>query len=289
MGAVSTARGGLPSRRRRLRRQATGGSIRPMLCNALLLLLAGCPESPTGGATVDAAQNNTPQGDQAGGEPIDGSVEPPPTGEGSGGGGKPSSDSFAVVDGKGVTLSGEAVYPGEQSGTWRLVVLDLPNEGAPGLLLSQSIPKSGEFSFTAPKGYGEIHLVAFVDLDGDGPTGTDPAGTVAVEVSGDDIDGLSITIADEPDLGELTPNMPGPHSGAGDPPPEGEPQEGKQPSPDPDAAPPPLGDGADVTEEPPPLGHGADVAEEPPFPPDDPGGDPVPDSEVTPPGGEATE
>lgn len=265
-------------------------------------MLAGCPESPPSDTPGDAGLNTTQQGSQPTGEPIDGTVEPPPEGEGAGGN-NPSSSSFAVKEGKGVEISGSARYGGEQGGTWRLDVLDLPDEGAPGLLLSQSIPDGGAFSFTAPQGYGEVHLVAFVDIDGDGPSGTDPAGTIAVEIEGADIDGLSISLSDEPDLGKLTPNMPGPHSGAGAPPPEGEPPEGERPpedgeappDPDPDAAPPdsPIHEPAPDD---PPLGHGAEVPEDPaPLPHGTPGDVPPPEvapeqgGETPPPDDEASE
>ena len=59
--------------------------------------------------------------------------------------------------------------------------------------------------FQAPSNTGEVSLVAFVDVDEDGPSPTDPAGRADIEIAEETLADLRIDLSDEPELGDLTP------------------------------------------------------------------------------------
>lgn len=183
-------------------------------CSALLLLTA-CPETTPPEAT--------PGGD-APGAGAPGEAGAPP-GEGAAGpmGKRPEEARFTVVEGEGVVFSGTVSYPGDKKGSIRLDFLTQEGNQPPNLVHAVSLPKLGEFSVELPKDYGQLHVVAFIDVDGDGPNASDPAALATLTVGVEPITGVALALSDTPDLGALTPGSNGAAPGEGAPAGEGAP------------------------------------------------------------------
>jgi len=193
---------------------------------ATLLILAGCPDpNPTGSYTAGGAAEGAAAG-AAGGA---GGAAPPP------GGTRPDDARFKLGPDEGVGMTGTLSYAGEKTGRLQLDFLARDPDQPPRLVHTVQMKGPGPWTTRVPKDYGPIYVVAFIDIDGDGPSATDPAAATMepVVVGGEDLTGVDLTLSDTPDLGELTPG------GGGKPPqPEGPPADG---APAPDAAPAPEG------------------------------------------------
>ena len=164
-----------------------------MLTHLMFLMLAGCPD-PTTAADL--------------GNPGPGGGAPGPGGQGTEGapqGPPPEPGSFNMEEGAGVTVSGTLRYTGEAKGMVRIDVLRKEEDAPPQLLHVEKLDGPGEFSFQAPSNTGEVSLVAFVDVDEDGPSPTDPAGRADIEIAEETLADLRIDLSDEPELGDLTP------------------------------------------------------------------------------------
>ncbi len=119
---------------------------------------------------------------------------PPHQGATAGSAGAGEGDAFPAYEGERVTISGTIAYDGEG-----LVDIDLfkSDPEAPGgrSIAGKLKLKPGSFSFTAPKDFGKLELEAFVDVDGDGPSASDPVGRYEdnpLTVGSDDIDGVVV-------------------------------------------------------------------------------------------------
>lgn len=193
----------------------------------VLLLLAGCPDpSVSTDAGEGKAGGPAPTAPLA---PPDGAVAPPPEGAPAGApggvpgelppppaGGVRPDNVFQVTSGQSVKISGTVSYSGTRTGDLRVDFLK-SNVGAfPELAHSITLPKPGPFEVEAPKGYGELSVVAFLDADGNGPSEGEPAARIegTITVADADITGLSLTLSDAPNLGDLKP----PGAGGGKPP-----------------------------------------------------------------------
>ncbi len=161
----------------------------------ILLLLAGCPESP----------ENLPDGSpvaQTEQIPGDPSVQPP------GVGGEvpdPKSTQFKVDPEDGLTLSGTLIYTGKQTGTVLLQVLTIEANQPPSLVHHEEFEAPSDFSVVAPKNLGAARLISFLDTDDNGPSATDPAAMISIEIGTQSQSHLSLVLLDEPDLGDMTP------------------------------------------------------------------------------------
>jgi hypothetical protein len=186
---------------------------RVFTCVSMALLLAGCPESPG------------PEGPGGEGPGAGGPGGPPPGGPGAGGPeGRPDNAHFDVAEGEGVTLSGTMSYDGEQAGSIRLDFLVIDAGGtAPKLMHAESLNEMGAWSLDVPKDFGELIVVGFIDADADGPSPTDPAATVTLDVAGENMPDIELKLVDDPDLGTLTPGVHGGPGADGEAPPEGGP------------------------------------------------------------------
>jgi hypothetical protein len=103
-----------------------------------------------------------------------------------------------------VRVSGTLTWAGEETIDVDLFTLDVEQPGGRRLLGKLKKPP-GPFSIDVPVEYGTIEIEAFVDLDGDGPSPTDPtaqAGQIALD--GGPITGVSLTLS----LGSRTPPSP---------------------------------------------------------------------------------
>ena len=165
----------------------------PMLTHLMFFMLAGCPD-PTTAADL--------------GNPGPGGGAPGPGGAGTEGapqGPPPEPGNFSLDDGAGVTVSGTLKYTGEAKGGVRIDVLRKEDDAPPQLLHVEKLDAPGAFSFQAPSNTGEVSLVAFVDVDDDGPSPSDPAGRADIEIAEETVGELVIDLSDEPELGDLTP------------------------------------------------------------------------------------
>jgi len=118
--------------------------------------------------------------------------------------------------GEGVSVQGSVSYAGEvPGGAVRIDVLTQVKDAPPHLVSAETLEGLGEFTFQAPSDFGEVHLVAFIDRTGDGPSPDDPAATVKLDITTQDVAALELVLTDEPDLGDLTPGSP--PDGAGQP------------------------------------------------------------------------
>ncbi|MED5372150.1 MAG: hypothetical protein VX899_14120 [Myxococcota bacterium] len=199
-------------------------------------LLTACPQS----GNQQAATPGAPGQQQEGGAPMgpEGNTSSHPD---------DSRWSEGLTDG--VSVQGTIAYAGElDGGSLRIDILTKKEGGPPHLVSAETLGELGAFSISAPRGFGEVHLVGFIDRSGDGPSSDDPAATAKVEIGDQDVTGVTLTLSDEPDLGELAPGAP--PEGAPDAPPQPEDPnaerngaEGPAPegAPAPDGAPPPDG------------------------------------------------
>lgn len=189
------------------------------------LSMGGCPDpsgqapqqGPGGGPGAEGGAGGGP----AGGGPGGGG----PGGGGPGGGGpggkgnerRPENVKFDVAEGQGVAISGTFSYAGTKTGIYKVDFLSRKENGPIELVHSLTIEKPGPFSVEAPKSYGAIYVVAFVDEASDGPTATDPAGMTKepLQIGEVPIADVTVEVSDTPDLGEFTPGAGGGANQAG--------------------------------------------------------------------------
>ena len=219
-----------PTPRHTLRR-----ACRPATIILASLLAVACPDpNPTGTYTEVGGAGGGSGASSAGGGGA-GSAAPNGT--------RPDDARFNVGDGEGVELAGTFQYEGDASGRMQIDFLTQENGGPPKLVHTLQMDKVGDWSTRVPKNYGTVHIVAFIDKAGDGPSSDDPAAKSdgPVAIAEEDISGLDLILQDDPDLGTCTPGGGGGQP-SGEPPPDGPPPDGPPPDgPPPDGAP---GEGA---------------------------------------------
>lgn len=168
-----------------------------MIAHLLLLTLFACPDPTTaaelGNPGPGGAAPGSPGGPQS-------AMDGPP----------PAPGNFNVADGAGVVVSGTLAYPGNQSGQLRLDFLATEDDAPPRLLHVEKLDAFGSYSVSTPPNTGSVAIVAFVDVNNDGPSPTDPAGMIRINIEESNIESADITLSDEPDLGDLTPGDVGP-------------------------------------------------------------------------------
>ena len=159
----------------------------------LTLSLTACPQSQTPDGKIG------PEG-QAGSQGA-----PPEMGSAA----HPDDARWELKAGEGVSVQGSVSYSGEvPGGAVRIDVLTQAKDAPPHLVSAETLEALGEFSFQAPSDFGEVHLVAFIDRTGDGPSPDDPAATVKLNITTQDVADVALVLADDPDLGDLTPGSP---------------------------------------------------------------------------------
>lgn len=150
--------------------------------------------------------------------------------------------SFEVAPGEGVTVAGTISYKGSKTGKIRLDVLGQKDKQMFELLKPLGLEDWGDWSFEAPKGFGEVKIVGFLDQTGDGPSEDDAAllWDQPIDIGDEDITGIDMVLSDDVDLTALTPGAQGGEA----PPPPPDDQEGAGDAGAPDAEPPPTDDPA---------------------------------------------
>lgn len=182
--------------------------MRAVLLAVPLLLLTACPETPPAGTEQDVPATDAVGRtvDDAGGAPM---------------GKRPEDARREPAEGEGVAITGTISYPGTQQGTLRMDFVTQEGNQPPNLVHAATVKAMGEFQVMAPKDFGQVHIVAFIDIKGDGPTADDPAAVATVDIKTEALPGVILALSDTPDLGALTPGAEPP---APTPPPEGQPQ-----------------------------------------------------------------
>ena len=166
-----------------------------MIVSFMLMLLHGCPDPTTAADLGNPGPGGAAPGPGGG---------PAPGADGAGLGPPPAPEQFAVGEG-GVAISGTLLYDGEKTGQVRLDFLRTEGDAPPHLLHVEKLTQLGAFEMRVPANTGPVTVVAFVDVDDDGPNSTDPAGLIQLAIEEAAITDVSITLSDAPDLGSLTP------------------------------------------------------------------------------------
>lgn len=179
----------------------------------LLALLAACPDPS---AKSDGGEGKVAMGGPPPGAPPPGS--PPPGAAPTATGGVRPNTAFQVAPGQGIKISGTVSYAGTRKGDLRVDFLRSNLGSFPELVHSVTLPQPGAFEVEAPKGFGEVSVVAFLDADGNGPSDGEPAARVdgTLKIEDKDIGGITLTLSDNPDLGDLKPPSQGGGKPAGD-------------------------------------------------------------------------
>ncbi len=213
--------------------------------------MGAAPVQPPGGGAAPAEGTPPPNQGSAGAAPgLDGPCQA--TGL--------TVEQYGLEAGSGVKLEGDLLYAGEMSG---LLLLDLVAVdslgGANASAYSVVCSGVGAFEAEVPKDLGEARLVVFIDADGNGPSEGDPGGlSDELDIGGSSIEGITVHITDDPDLGAFAPEN------------QVQAPAARPPSDDPDAEPTLMGDGA-APGEPAPGGEPGPAGEP------SPGGGPVDD------------
>ncbi len=177
------------------------------------LFLVACPDPQS---NVNATPSGAPAAGGMGGQAAGGPGGAAGGGAGAGAGmSMGNAKPWSEETGEKITLSGTLKYPGSKTGTYRIDFLGHGQNA--GLFHTETLEAAGEWSVQAPKSAGEIFVVAFLDVDKDGPSPTDPAGRIPDKLTVGETEqtGLVIELSDTPDLGELTPGRGGGGQGAG--------------------------------------------------------------------------
>ena len=166
-----------------------------MIVSFMLILLQGCPDPTTAADLGNPGPGGAAPGPGGG---------PAPGADGAGFGPPPAPEQFSVGEG-GVAISGNLVYAGDKKGQVRLDFLRTEGDAPPHLLHVEKLTDLGAFEMRVPANTGPVTVVAFVDVDDDGPNSSDPAGLIQLAIEEAAITDVSITLSDSPDLGSLTP------------------------------------------------------------------------------------
>jgi hypothetical protein len=193
------------------------------------VLFTGCPDptaSQDGAASTDQPMSMQPSKDgpapggdpsAVGGGPAGQPGMQPGPGQAPPGGGRPKAKGFEVTPGQGVKISGSIAYKGTKTGT---ICVDFLKQGKdndfPELVDSITLDKMGPFEVEAPKDFGDVWIVSFIDANGNGPDAGEPAARVkdAVKIGSENISNITLELSDSPDLGKLTPGGDVPPGGA---------------------------------------------------------------------------
>ncbi len=130
---------------------------------------------------------------------------------------RPRHVALTILEGEGVTLSGAVSGPDSTEGVIRLDVVTLAPGKPPELVHQTTLAGLGDFEIALPVAFGEIHLVAYIDLDNNGPSKGELVATHALLVGDTALEGIRLELSSTTDLGPLAPGAPPPPD-AGPPP-----------------------------------------------------------------------
>ncbi len=179
-----------------------------------LLYLAGCPDPTSAPSSSSDDARQTPPGEAPTAQPAPQGAEdaqaPPPS--------QAMRTSFSAGAEDGVAVEGTLAYSGEKSGKIRLDFLVVKENQAPQLVHTLQLDEFGRWSVTAPRDFGELYVVGFLDQTGNGPSPDDPADSTKtpILVGTEPLSGIDLVLSDDPDLGALTPGSHG-QASAGQP------------------------------------------------------------------------
>lgn len=82
-----------------------------------------------------------------------------------------------IKPGTGVKVGGAFTYAGKKKGAYRVDLMTV-KAGVPSLVVGLTLEKPGPWSTELPKGLDKVDVMAYVDVDGKGPSATDPMGVL---------------------------------------------------------------------------------------------------------------
>jgi hypothetical protein len=146
-----------------------------------LTLLIACPDPDASSSGMKSTSSSTGSDPQA----TTGSQETDPSA---------ARLNCAEGDENCITISGSLVYDGTPTGSIRMDVQKVRKGSAPSLVHTLELTSIDEFSFDAPKGYGQIIVTGFIDEAGDGPSQQDPQGRLTIDIGEETLSDLKIEI-----------------------------------------------------------------------------------------------
>lgn len=111
-------------------------------------------------------------------------------------------------------LDGALVPDGAADEVFRLDVLTLADGKPPKRVHQSVLPASGPFQLTLPQGFGDVHLVAYLDRNDNAPSQGEPVATLPVRVEQGTISGLTLALSTATPLGRLAHGAPPPATAA---------------------------------------------------------------------------
>jgi hypothetical protein len=162
------------------------------------LLLAGCPDpNPVGSYQEYGEEGPAASAGEAGGGAAG------PTDKGST---QPNSARFQCTKSdECVKVTGSFNYAGTQSGMNRLDFQSVTDGAPPRLAHTLELKKPGTWTIDAPKDFGTLRIVAFIDLGGDGPSKGDPGAVTELDIGAVDLPDVSLDLTDDFDIAVLSP------------------------------------------------------------------------------------
>jgi hypothetical protein len=161
-------------------------------------LLAGCPDPNPVGSYQEYGADGAAASGGAGGATAAGPSDKGAT--------QPNSARFQCSKSdECVKVSGSFNYAGTQTGMNRLDFQSVTDGAPPRLAHTLELRKPGEWSIDAPKDFGTLRIVAFIDLGGDGPSKGDPGAVTEVDIGAEDLTAVSLDLTDDFDIAVLSP------------------------------------------------------------------------------------
>lgn len=200
---------------------------------SFVLLLSGCLEKVTGediplDPRFAAAGLTATDGSPGGGGDDQGQPQEAPPGEGGGQPGQPQQEeSFSSVEGERMTIQGTVVSDLPMAVRIDLCVPDPAAQGGQRREGALQLPAGpGSFEVSVPVSVEELWLVAFQDLDSDGPSEKDPYAELKLKLDGKPPEPLELKLVagsrgkgGDPNAGAAPPPPDGSASGQPTPPP----------------------------------------------------------------------
>ncbi|MBO83851.1 MAG: hypothetical protein CL927_00715 [Deltaproteobacteria bacterium] len=139
--------------------------------------------------------------------PLEGGPNQPPGPNGGPGNGNENThhnSQFIIEDGESITLSGTITCEEAVTGHVQLDFLKLDESGQRAVVHGLQVAGLGDWQELAPKGFGEVYIMAFADNDRNGPSETDPKAVAGpIDIGSAAIDSIRLDLQQNADMGRL--------------------------------------------------------------------------------------
>lgn len=111
-------------------------------------------------------------------------------------------ESKLPAPGEGIVVSGTATYDGKQEGSIRVDLIQTDGSGEGGLQPLNTVlaGPDGTWKFEVPKDMATVSMVAYIDVNGDGPNPGEPSGVQSgVAVAPEGVRGIEIVLSESDD------------------------------------------------------------------------------------------